>query len=63
MGIDYAVLYPSYSLTAPNIEDADLRRVACRVYNEIAGDLYGKYAERMTPAVVIPDDDTRRGRR
>jgi predicted TIM-barrel fold metal-dependent hydrolase len=54
VGIDFAVLYPSYSLSSPSIDDDDLRRITCRVYNEIASDLYSKYSDRMTPAAIIP---------
>jgi predicted TIM-barrel fold metal-dependent hydrolase len=54
IGIDFSVLYPSMGLLLPQIQDPEVRRVACRVYNATNAELYRPYADRMTPVAVIP---------
>jgi predicted TIM-barrel fold metal-dependent hydrolase len=54
MGIDFSVLYPSLGLTLPSIPDEEIRRLACRVYNDVNADLYRPYADRLTPAAILP---------
>jgi predicted TIM-barrel fold metal-dependent hydrolase len=54
LGLDFTVLYPSMGLTLGAIDDADVRRLACRVFNRTYADLYRPYADRMTPVAVIP---------
>lgn len=55
LGIDFAVLYPTEGLTGPpRFEDDELRRVSCRALNMFHAEFYGEYADRMTPAAVIP---------
>jgi predicted TIM-barrel fold metal-dependent hydrolase len=53
-GIDFAVLYPSRTLTTPAIREAELRQVACRALNVYHAELYGGFADRMTPVAMIP---------
>jgi predicted TIM-barrel fold metal-dependent hydrolase len=54
LGIDFAVLYPTFGLTAPHIDDPDLRRAATRALNRYYASHYAAYAARLTPAAVIP---------
>jgi predicted TIM-barrel fold metal-dependent hydrolase len=55
IGLDFAVLYPSsFALFAPFIRDAELRRAACRAFNNYAADQFSDFADRLTPAAVIP---------
>ena len=54
IGVDYAILYPSFGLSAPAIAEEEVRRAACRVYNSINADLYRPYGDRLTPAAIIP---------
>jgi predicted TIM-barrel fold metal-dependent hydrolase len=54
LGIDFSVLYPSLGLTLPSIPDPEIRHVACRVYNNTNAALYRDYADKMTPAAIIP---------
>jgi predicted TIM-barrel fold metal-dependent hydrolase len=54
MGIDFSVLYPSLGLTLPAIADEEVRRVACRVYNDFSADLYRPFADRLTPVAILP---------
>jgi predicted TIM-barrel fold metal-dependent hydrolase len=58
-GIDFAVLYPTAGLEAPYIRDEELRRASCRAFNTFHADIYRDYADRLTPAVVIPMDTPR----
>ena len=53
-GIDFAVLYPSRTLTTPAIKEAELRQVACRALNVYHAELYGGFGDRMTPTAMIP---------
>ena len=55
LGLDFAVLYPSsFMLFAPFIRDAELRRAACRAFNLYAAQQFQQFADRLTPAAVIP---------
>ncbi|MSQ25468.1 MAG: amidohydrolase [Dehalococcoidia bacterium] len=54
MGLDYTVLYPSWCLTFMTFEDDELRQVACRAVNTYSAEFYRPYADRMTPAAIIP---------
>jgi predicted TIM-barrel fold metal-dependent hydrolase len=53
-GIDFAIMYPSEGLFAPAMADEEVRRLACRAYNRYISDCYRPFADRMTPAAVIP---------
>ncbi len=53
-GIDFAVLYPSRTLTTTSLQDDELRQVACRALNAFNADLYAPYSERLTPVAQIP---------
>ena len=53
-GIDFAVLYPSRTLTTPAIREAELRQIACRALNVYHAELYRPFADRMTPVALIP---------
>ena len=53
-GIDFAVLYPSRTLTTPAIKEAELRQIACRALNVYHAELYGGFSDRMTPVAMIP---------
>jgi predicted TIM-barrel fold metal-dependent hydrolase len=54
LGIDLSILYPSLGLTLPAIADPDVRRVACRAYNQLYRELYAPYGDRLCPVAVIP---------
>jgi hypothetical protein len=53
-GIDFAVLYPSRTLTTTAIRDDEVRQVACRALNAFNSDVYGEYRDRMTTVAHIP---------
>src|SRR5581483_11169205 len=54
LGIDFTVLYPTAGLGIPRISDAELRRITCRAFNIFTADFFRPFADRMTPAAVIP---------
>ncbi|MEE2674691.1 MAG: amidohydrolase family protein [Myxococcota bacterium] len=54
LGIDFAVLYGSRTLTTTAIKDAEVRQVACRALNAFNAEVYAPYADRMTVVAQIP---------
>ena len=54
LGIDFTVLYPSLGLSLVGIPDAEVRALACRVYNDINAERYRAFADRMTAVAIIP---------
>ena len=53
-GFDFSVMYPTAGLGLPLIPDPKQRQAACRAFNIFSADYFGNYADRMTPAAVIP---------
>jgi predicted TIM-barrel fold metal-dependent hydrolase len=54
LGIDFAVIYPTRCLAGNTIQEAELRRVVCRAYNNMVADVFAPYSRRLTPAALIP---------
>lgn len=54
LGIDFSVLYPTVGLGMHRIPDAEMRQATCRAYNIFTASYFHDYANRMTPAAVIP---------
>jgi predicted TIM-barrel fold metal-dependent hydrolase len=54
LGIDFAVLYPSFGLRLLTIRDATVRRQMVRAQNTMLAELYRPYADRMTPVAAVP---------
>ena len=54
LGLDFSVLYPTIGLGAPRIVDDETRHVACRAFNIYTAERFAPFADRMTPAGVIP---------
>jgi predicted TIM-barrel fold metal-dependent hydrolase len=55
MGLDYSVLFPTSIMTmVPFMRDEELRRGGTRALNTYAAELFGDYADRMTPVTGIP---------
>ncbi len=54
LGIDFAVLYGSRTLTTTAIKDDEVRQVACRALNAFNAEVYAPYRDRMMPAAHIP---------
>src|SRR5437763_6915590 len=53
LGIDFAVIYPSFGLTINGIADDDLQRAAARAYNMMTADMFAPYSERFAPVAIL----------
>src|SRR5215475_9129462 len=54
LGIDFALIYPSFGLTINGITQDDLHRAAVRAYNMMTADMFAPYAARFAPVAIIP---------
>lgn len=54
LGLDFCILFPTTGLAFPGLQDDECRQVACRSLNLYVNEIYGPYAERLTPAATIP---------
>jgi predicted TIM-barrel fold metal-dependent hydrolase len=54
LGIDFAVVYGSRTLTTTAIKDDEVRQVACRALNAFNAEVYAPYRDRMTVVAQIP---------
>jgi predicted TIM-barrel fold metal-dependent hydrolase len=54
MGIDLTVLYPTFGLLAPHLDDEEIRRAVCRAFNTYHAEVFREYADRIVPVAVIP---------
>lgn len=54
LGIDFALMYPSFGLSVSAINDDDLCRTAARAYNMMTADMFAPYGARFAPVAVIP---------
>jgi predicted TIM-barrel fold metal-dependent hydrolase len=53
LGIDHALVYPSW-LGMPRIPEADLRVACCRAVNRYLARATSEYRDRITPVAMIP---------
>jgi predicted TIM-barrel fold metal-dependent hydrolase len=54
IGLDFTVLYPSLALVFPEIDEAELRRAACRGVNLYFSRYFGEYRDRIAPVATVP---------
>ncbi len=54
LGIDFAVMYPSFGLTINGIADDDLLRASARAYNRMTADMFAPFAARFAPVAILP---------
>ena len=54
LSIDYAILYPTKGFGIAGIDDEELRLGVCSAFNEFYAATYGRYADRLTVAGVVP---------
>jgi predicted TIM-barrel fold metal-dependent hydrolase len=54
LGIDYALLYPTFGLTVTALPDDELRRAMARAFNQYYADAYADYRDRLEPVACIP---------
>lgn len=53
-GLDVSILYPTFGLLAPHLEDQEIRLAACRAFNTYHADIFKEYNDRLIPVAVIP---------
>ena len=63
MGIDHAILYPTYGLGSAQQEDADLRRAIVRAFNTFYSESFRDHAASAHAGRHHPDAHRRRGDR
>ena len=54
MGIDVAIAYPTYGLTAIHLTDDELRPALSRAFNVYVAEVYAPYRDRILPVACIP---------
>jgi predicted TIM-barrel fold metal-dependent hydrolase len=54
LGIDYALLFPTYGLPVTALPDEELRRAMARACNRYYAECYGEYRDRLEPVAAIP---------
>jgi len=54
IGVDLAVLYPTFGLIPMALDDAELRCGIARACNRYYAELYADYSDRLLPVAVIP---------
>ena len=53
LGIDFALIYPSFGLSINGIQQDDLHRAAVRAYNMMTADMFAPYLDRFAPVAII----------
>ncbi len=54
LGIDFAIMYPSFGLTINAMEDDMLQCASARAYNRMTADMFAPYAARFAPVAILP---------
>jgi predicted TIM-barrel fold metal-dependent hydrolase len=54
MGVDFAVLYPTYGLTITALADDELRCALARAFNRYSAEVFAGTRERLEPVATIP---------
>src|SRR5262245_42019584 len=54
LGIDFALIYPSFGLTINAIDDDELHRASARAYNRMTADMFASFAARFAPVAILP---------
>lgn len=53
LGIDFAIIYPTFGLLVNGIARDDLHRNAARAYNRMTADMFAPYRRRFAPVAMI----------
>ena len=53
-GIDFAVVYTTYGISANQFRDDEMRQVLARSLNMLYADMFKDVSHRMTPSAVVP---------
>jgi predicted TIM-barrel fold metal-dependent hydrolase len=54
IGIDFAVIYPTYGLMALSAEPDEVRQAACRAFNRYHAEVFEGLGDRLAPVALIP---------
>ena len=54
LGLDFAMLFPTYGLTVTALDDEEVRRASARAYNRYYAEFYDGYRDRLEPVAAIP---------
>ena len=54
LGIDFALMYPSFGLTINTLADDELHRAAARAYNVMTAEMFAPYRQRFAPVAILP---------
>ncbi len=54
LGIDYALLYPTYGLTVTAHPDDELRPAMARAFNRYSAEVFAPHRDRLEPVAAIP---------
>lgn len=54
LGIDYAILYPTYGLSVTALPDAEVRCAMARAFNRYYAEAYAGFRDRLEPVAAIP---------
>jgi predicted TIM-barrel fold metal-dependent hydrolase len=54
LGIDFALIYPSFGLSINGMSQGDLHRASVRAYNMMTADMFAPFAARFAPVAIIP---------
>ena len=54
LGIDFAIMYPSFGLTINAMLDDELHHASARAYNRMTADMFAPFRSRFAPVAVLP---------
>jgi predicted TIM-barrel fold metal-dependent hydrolase len=54
LGIDFALIYPSFGLSINGMAQGNLHLAAVRAYNMMTADMFAPYATKFAPVAIIP---------
>jgi predicted TIM-barrel fold metal-dependent hydrolase len=54
LGIDFALIYPSFGLSINGMAHGELHRAAVRAYNMMTADMFAPFAARFAPVAIVP---------
>jgi predicted TIM-barrel fold metal-dependent hydrolase len=54
LGVDFAIMYPSFGLTINGLSSDGLDVPAARAYNQMTADMFRPYASRFAPVAILP---------
>jgi predicted TIM-barrel fold metal-dependent hydrolase len=54
LGVDFAIIYPTFGLTINGIADSDLQCAASRAYNNMTWEMFAPFSARFAPVAIVP---------